>query len=260
MRTCFRDHLLAVSLLLVLAGCGAPGRQTSSENKSVVHLRPESVEEPKELAVTTGRTVILRAPMLPGARYQWFRNGQALSKEAGARRDYSISAIQLNDSGIYACLVLPPLDNYPQESAGKPWPSRTGPFVTETVILMAYTRTASGNIQWPGIPKPTPGPSGDCGPYSGYFVFYPPGQFGFEPAPSTRRKAYDPLTGNLCLNYVGSTCLDHHSGVNSIGVPNAPNKNMPLSSQYRFCVFFPPNTPMPTNYVIEIAGFLPPPS
>jgi hypothetical protein len=116
--------------------------------------------------------------------------------------------------------------------------------------------TGGGVITVYGAPVYSSGGSGTCpGKYAGYVNYTKTAADGWGWAPSTNttvHTATDTNRADTKLQYVGNY------GDNGCAQTTVTVQNPPMSPVYRFSIYFPTGTAVPTNaYPITLSGFDP---
>jgi hypothetical protein len=230
--------LTAITGLLAIAVNTTRAQSADSLDQSEF---PTITAQPVDQAVTVGSNAVLSVQAINADSYQWQSNGVAIDGQTNST--LTLQNVGVN-AGSYSCNV--------SQSGGDPVPTRTA----SLNVVIAPADVVSGvPIVVSGGPKVSNGVQGTCpGKYAGYVIYTKTIAQGWGWAPTTGATIFTAADGggrtDTTITYVG---ISYDSGCNqtSVTIPNPP-----ISTVYRFAIYFPNNVPT-TNYPIVLTGFNP---
>ena len=225
--------LAAITSLVVIAGNSVHAQTTDALDQSGF---PTITAQPVDQAVTVGSNAVLSVQAVNADSYQWLSNGVAIDGQTNS--SLTLENVGVNDAGSYSCNVA--------QSGGDAVP----------------TRAASLNVVVPNLGQPVVvfgapiaggGTQGTCpGKYAGYVNYTKTISqgWGWAPSGTVHTAADGGGRTDTKIVYLG---LSYDSGCHqtSVTIPNPP-----ISTNYRFTIYFPNNVPT-TNYPIVLTGFNP---
>lgn len=220
------------------------------------------LQQPQDQCLPLGSTATYSVVATNATSYQWMFNGTAL--DGGTNSSLVISNIALSNVGYYSAFVYDGADSVPTRSAAldvyvaggstgsSGSTSGTSGSPMRSSMMMSPMDSGGGFIVVFGGPIASGGGSGSCpGRYSGYVNYVPPSGWGYLPSTNTTTySATDTNATNTKLEYFGMYG-DVGCNLTTVTIPYPA-----YSPQYRFSVFFPSGTQVPTNaYPIILTGF-----
>jgi hypothetical protein len=193
--------------------------------------------------------------------YQWYLNNAALAGQTNS--SMTISSVGVSDVGYYSASVVKGTEVVPTRSACLNVYIASAPASGSTFKSASMSMSmgiapddlgSGGVITVFGAPVVSSGNSSGCpGPYSGFVNYTKTVSQGWGWAPSTNTTVFivtDTNRMDTKVQVMGKSG-DIYCNQSSDTIPNPP-----YSSKYRFTVYFPPNTQIPTNaYAITLTGF-----
>jgi hypothetical protein len=233
-------------------------------------LYPTISQQPLDQLVPVGGTAQYSVQAVNATAYQWYFNGTIMDGETNDT--LVVTNAQISNVGMYSALVFNNADNVPTRSAllnvyvtssstSTSTPTSTSPMQASAMLssgpaLSIDDPNGGSVIVVFGMPLLTIGGSGSCpGKYSGYVNYTKTVAQGWGWTPSTSNTVYtvtDTNATNTKLAYTGDYG-DYGCNQTTVSVPYQA-----MSPAYRFTVFFPHGTQVPTNaYPITLSGFNP---
>jgi hypothetical protein len=226
---------------------------------------PVIVQQPLDQCLALGSTATFSVVAANATGYQWLFNGNVIDGETNS--SIQISSITLDNVGLYSAFVFNGGDSVPTRSAilnvyvtsssSSSTPTSPSPMRSSSLMSSAMLSDPSGGslIVVFGAPVVSRGGGGtSCpGKYSGYVNFIPPSGWGF--LPDTNTTTYTATDTNQTITKVqyGGCYGDNACAQTTVTLPYPG-----MSPQYRFTIYFPTGTPVPTNaYPISLYGFDP---
>jgi hypothetical protein len=264
MKKCFTHGIaLAAIVGLVLA--------THAQTTPDQSLFPTILQQPVDQCVPMGAPATFAVDATNVDSYQWYCNGIVLDAETNS--SMTIPSVSTANVGYYSASVIKGAEAVPTRSAnlnayivGGSTPPITSASTPSSKTMSASTSTTSmsmstdmgsgGPITVFGLPVVSSGGSGSCpGKYSGYVNFTKSAANGWGWAPSTNTTIHTSTDTNRFDTKVQA--LGDY-GDNFCNLTTATVQSPPMSPVYRFTIYFPTNTTMPTNaYPITLSGFNP---
>lgn len=238
-------HIITLAVttgLLAIAGNTAHAQTADLVDQSEF---PTIIAQPVDQAVTVGSNAVLSVQAVNADSYQWQTNGVDI--EGQTNSTLTIENVGINSAGSYSCNV--------SQSGGDAVPTRAASLDVVVPASMAAPDgvLGGGPIVVFGGPKASNGKQGTCpGKYAGYVNYTKTISQGWGWAPSTNTTVFTASDGggrtDTSIVYLG---ISFDSGCNqtSVTIPNPP-----ISTVYRFSIYFPSNVPT-TNYPIVLTGF-----
>jgi hypothetical protein len=264
MKKCFTHGIaLAATVGLVLA--------THAQTTLDQSLFPTILQQPVDQCVPVGAPATFSVEATNVDSYQWYFNGIVLDAETNS--SMTIPSVSTANVGYYSASVIKGAEAVPTRSAnlnaytvGGSTPPLTSASTPSSKTMSASTSTTSmsmstdmgsgGPITVFGLPVVSSGGSGSCpGKYSGYVNFTKSAANGWGWAPSTNTTIHTSTDTNRFDTKVQA--LGDY-GDNFCNLTTATVQSPPMSPVYRFTIYFPTNTVVPTNaYPITLSGFDP---
>lgn len=229
---------------------------------------PTILGQPVDQCLLAGITATFSVDATNVDSYQWYRNNVALDGQTNST--LTILNISPNDVGYYFASVIKGSEIVPTRQAclnvyltslTSGLTSTLNSTLTSGTRLLTRTLSAldlggGGTITVFGAPVMSNGGSGNCpGRYSGYVNFTKPMSQGWGWVPSTNAPVHTATDGNRSdtkIQFAGAYG-DNNCGQSTVTVPNPA-----LSPVYRFSIYFPVGSQVPTNaYPITLTGFDP---
>jgi hypothetical protein len=226
---------------------------------------PTILQQPVDQCVLSGTTVTFSVVASNVDSYQWYENNTALDGQTNS--SLTIPNIGIGDVGYYFASVTKGSEAVPTRSAnlnvyivsGSGSTSPTSPGLKNKSMSMNMTMNTDlgggGMITVFGAPVVSGGGGTGCpGPFSGYVNFTKPMSqgWGFAPDTSNLHTATDENRSDTKVQYNG------YYGDGNCAQTTVTTANPPPSPTYRFTIFFPRGTAVPTNsYAITLTGFNP---
>jgi hypothetical protein len=231
-----KKHLSKLITLMTLAGLAMAARGADDADQLEF---PQILRQPIDQAIRVGSNAVFTAQATNGnLTFQWFRNGVAMDSQTNS--SLVLENVGIDDVGLYTCNV--------SKDGGESVPTRTA-------SLNVFTATAGGPITVYGSPVISSGSRGGCpGAYAGYVNYIKTVLQGWGWAPTSGTTVHTAADGttrtDTKVEYVGK---NGDSGCNQtiVTVPHPP-----LSTKYRFSIYFPNNVPT-NSYPITLVGFDP---
>ncbi len=227
---------------------------------------PVILQQPVDQCLPVGSPATFSVVASNVDSYQWYKNNATLDGQTNS--SLTIASVAISDVAYYSAAVIKGADSVPTRMANlnvytTSTSSSTTTTTTKTKLTSSTTMstmtssdlTGSGSVTVYGMPVVSSGGSGTCpGKYSGYVNFTKTSSQGWGWAPTVGAPTHTATDTNRTDTKVYFTGQYGDTGcaTNSINVAN------PVSPVYRFSVFFPTNTAVPTNaYPITLDGFDP---
>lgn len=222
---------------------------------------PVILQQPLDQCLLVGSPVTFSVIATNADTYQWYKNNTAIDGETNS--SLSISSVSTNDAGYYSAAVFKGIESVPTRMANfivYMVSSSTSSLTTtksrfgamSMSMSMSAMDAGSGSLIYYGTPVPNNGGSGSgCpGKYSGFVTFTKPPGYGWAPTSGvTNHTATDYNRSDTKVYFMGYYG-DTGCNTNSVSISN------PISPTYRFTIYFPTNTVVPTNlYPITLDGF-----
>ncbi|HWD94393.1 MAG TPA: immunoglobulin domain-containing protein [Verrucomicrobiae bacterium] len=226
---------------------------------------PTILQQPVDQCVLSGTAVTFSVVASNVDSYQWYENNTALDGQTN--NSLTIPNVGIGDVGYYFASVTKGSEAVPTRSANlnvyvvsgsTSQQASSGPKTKSMSMNMTMNTDLSGGgmITVFGAPVVSGGGSGTCpGKYSGYVNFTKTMSQGWGWTPTTTTTTHTAADGNRSdtkVQYVGS----YGDAGCAQGIVTAPST--PPSPVYRFTIYFPQGTQVPTNaYSITLTGFDP---
>lgn len=227
---------------------------------------PVILQQPVDQCLPVGSSVTFSILASNVDSYQWYKNSAPLDGQTN--NSLTIANVAVSDVAYYSAAVIKNSDSVPTRMANLNVYTTSGS--TQTTILGGKSRLAAtqsmgtmsamdlgggGVITMYGMPVTGSGGSGTCpGKYSGYVSFNKTASQGWGWAPTAGVQIHTATDNNRSdtkVYYMGQYG-DAGCSTNSVAVANPP------SPVYRFSIFFPQGSQIPTNaYPITLDGFDP---
>jgi hypothetical protein len=228
--------LAAITGLFAITGNTALAQSDDSLDQSEF---PTITAQPVDQAVSVGSNAVLSVQAINADNYQWQSNGVAM--EGQTNSTLTLENVGVDSAGSYSCNV--------SQSGGEAVPTRAA-----SLNVMAASAMCGDQIVVFGLPKVSNGTQGTCpGRYAGYINITKTIAQGWGWAPSTNTTTtFTASDGSgrtdTKITYMG---ISYDSGCHqtSVTIPNPP-----ISTVYRFSIYFPNHVPT-TNYPIILTGF-----
>lgn len=212
--------------------------KTLAGDLTATSLQPEFplvTIQPQDQMVRAGSNITLNAEAENKDGYQWVKNGKLI--EGATNGTLTIANAKIEDAGFYTCYAIKDTEVVP----------------TRTASLFVATITAGEEMTVFGLPVVSGGSYGNCpGPYAGYVNFTKTVAqgWGWKPDSNTTvHAACDGVRSDTKIQY-GGKYGDNACDQACVTLPETP-----MSTAYRFTIYFPNNVPT-TNYPITLTGFL----
>jgi hypothetical protein len=227
---------------------------------------PTITQQPLDQCVPVGTTAAFTVQAANVTGYQWYFNNTILDGQTNS--SLVVPNAQISNVGSYSALLFNGADNVPTRSAVlNVYVSSSSTSTSTSLAPMRMSSMMAGASFAPsdpngggvivvfGAPLITMGGSGSCpGKYAGYVIYTKTPSQGWGWSPSTNTTIYtatDTNQSNTKVQYVGDYG-DSGCAQTSVTVPFA------MSPVYRFGIYFPPGSQVPTNaYPITLSGFNP---
>lgn len=221
---------------------------------------PTILQQPADQCVAVGGTATYSVVATNATGYQWMFNGSAV--DGATNSSVTVSNVTLSNVGYYSAYVYNGADAVPTRSAGLDVYVTAGSTSIASSSLMKTSSMMSpmGGPLGPGgppivvygLPVASSGNSPGCpGRYSGFVNYIPSSDWGFTL--STNATSYsgtDTNQTNTKVQYVGEYG-DVGCSQTTASIPFPA-----FSPEYRFTIYFPNNSQVPTNaYPIVLNGF-----
>jgi len=225
---------------------------------------PTILQQPVDQCLPVGSPVTFSVTASNVDSYQWYKNNTAVDGQTNS--SLTIASAGINDVGYYSAAVIKGSDAVPTRmailnvyvrslSTSLTTTTKTRFSSTQSTSMMSLDMGGGGTITVYGAPIVSSGNSGSCpGRYSGYVNFTKTSSQGWGWAPSTN------TTIHIATDYNRSDTKVVYSGQYGDGGCGATSVTLgyQMSPVYRFSIYFPTNTVVPTNaYPITLDGFDP---
>jgi hypothetical protein len=223
---------------------------------------PTILQQPVDQCLPVGAAVTFSVQASNVDSYQWYCSGAALDGQTNS--SLSIASVAISNVGYYFVSVIKGSEVVPSRSAclnvyitSAPTPPAAGPgfkSASMNMSMQSFDLGSGGPITVFGAPVVSGGGSGTCpGKFAGYVNYTKTVSQGWGWAPSTNttiHTATDTNRADTKIQYCGGYG-DAGCNQTTVAVPDpAP------SPVYRFSIYFPTNTAVPTNaYPITLSGF-----
>lgn len=228
---------------------------------------PTITQQPVDACLPVGANATFSVQATNADGYQWYRNNVVIDGQTNS--SLTIPNLGISDVAYYSALVFKGSESVPTRSANLNVyvQSQSTTTTSSSTLTSSSTMTSSsmlslsdssggGSLVVYASPIFSPGGSGTCpGKYSGYVSYTKTTTDGWGWAPSTNTTVHTATDTNRTdtkLQY-GGEYGDSGCAQTTVTVPNPP-----MSPAYRFTIYFPTNTLVPTNpYPITLSGFDP---
>jgi hypothetical protein len=234
--------LVAITGLLAIAGNIAHAQTTDALDQSEF---PQITAQPVDQVVPIGSNAVFSVQAINADAYQWLRNKVAIDGQTNS--SLVIEQVGVEDAGSYSCNV--------SLNGGDAVPTRAASLsvVVASSSVVAASLPGGGPIVVFGAPIAGGGTQGTCpGSYAGYVNYTKTVSQGWGWVPSTNTTIFMASDGggrtDTIITYLGKR-TDNGCNQTSVVIPNPP-----VSTAYRFTIYFPNNVPT-TNYPIALSGF-----
>ncbi len=264
--------------LAVIAGMVLAAHAQDSLDQSQY---PAILQQPVDACLPIGATAVFSVQATNVTGYQWLFNGNSLQDQTNST--LSVPSVNVANVGYYSVAVIDGAEIVPSRSAllnvyttsgssssssttsTPSSPTRLSAMVAGGTTLVANSTTLTagaldlgggGIITVFGLPVTIGGGTGSCpGKYSGYVNFTKTASQGWGWTPSTDTTVYTASDTNQTITkvqYCGAYG-DNGCAQTSVTIPYPTG-----SPVYRFTIYFPPGSQVPTNaYPITLTGFNP---
>ena len=268
-----KSHQHAI-LLAVVAGMLLTARAQDTNDQAQF---PAILQQPVDACLPIGGTASFSVTAANVTAYQWLFNGNPLDGETNDT--LTVANLGVANVGYYSVSVINGSEVVPSRSALlNVYTSATTAVTTVTTaaspLLSAATMKASsalsvgnalgslddmnggGLVVVFGLPVLTMGGGGSCpGKYAGYVIFTKTASQGWGWSPSTNTTVYTATDTNSTITKVQYGGDYGDSGCAQTSVTFSSPAPSPV---YRFAIYFPPGSQVPTNaYPITLSGFNP---
>jgi hypothetical protein len=228
---------------------------------------PTILQQPVDQCLAVGAPATFSVVASNVDSYQWYGNNGALAGQTNS--SLTISSVGISDVGYYFASVIKGSEVVPTRSAclnvyitSAPAGGTTGTSGTKTksgsmsMSMSAMDMGGGGVVTVFGAPVVSGGGSGNCpGKYCGYVNYTKTASQGWGWSPSSNTTIYtasDTNRSDTKIQY-GGDYGDSGCAQTTVTVPYPT-----MSPAYRFSIYFPTNSSMPTNaYPITLSGFNP---
>ncbi len=235
---------------------------------------PTILQQPVDDCAAVGSSVTFSVVATNADSYQWFRNNTALDGQTNT--SFTIASVSTNDVAYYSATVSKGSEAVPTRMAGlnvymtaTPTPA---PLLSVNLSAKALSLNSmvslslgaspqfdlgdGGPVVVFGLPVTGGGGGGSCpGAYAGYVNYILPMSQGWGYLPDTNTTVHTASDQNQSNTKVQSIGYygDIGCSPNTVTVPDPT-----ISPKYRFTIFFPRGSQVPTNaYPITLTGFDP---
>jgi hypothetical protein len=229
-------------------------------------IYPTITQQPLDQLVAVGGIAQFSVQAANATAYQWYCNNTIMDGQTNDT--LVVPNAQISNVGLYSALVFNGADSVPTRSANlnvyvtssststSTSPMRASAMMSSGTLLSMGDPNGGSVIVVFGFPLQSMGGSGSCpGRYSGYVNYTKTVAQGWGWTPSSTNTVYtctDTNATNTKLGYTGDYG-DWGCNQTTVTVPYPA-----MSPAYRFTVFFPQGTQVPTNaYPITLSGFNP---
>jgi hypothetical protein len=228
---------------------------------------PTIVQQPVDACLPIGAAATFSVQATNVTAYQWLFNGNSLDGQTN--NSLTILNVNVANVGFYSVAVMNGSEIVPSRSAllnvytsSSSSSTSLSASPVRSLSMMAGGAVApldmngGGTITVFGMPVTMSGGNGNCpGKYSGYVNYTKTVSQGWGWVPMTNTTVYtasDLNQSNTKVQYVGGYG-DIACGLSSVTIPSPT-----MSPAYRFSIYFPPGSQVPTNaYPITLSGFNP---
>jgi hypothetical protein len=228
---------------------------------------PVILQQPVDQCLPVGSPATFSVVASNVDSYQWYKNNATLDGQTNS--SLTIASVAISDVAYYSAAVIKGGDAVPTRMANlnvyTTSTSSTTTITTSTKTRLTSSMTMStmtsldltggGTVTIYGAPVVSSGGSGSCpGKYSGYVNYTKTSSQGWGWVPTVGAPSHTATDTNRMDTkvYFGGQYGDSGCATNSVSVTT------PISPVYRFSIFFPTNTAVPTNvYAITLEGFDP---
>jgi hypothetical protein len=227
---------------------------------------PTILQQPVDQCVPVGSAITFSVVASNVDSYQWYDNNTALDGQTNS--SLTIPSASIGDVGYYYASVIKGSEAVPTRSAclnvyttsSSSGTTSTGSsgFKAKSMSMnmaMSGDLTGGGVITVFGAPVVSSGGAGNCpGTYSGYVNYIKPMSqgWGYAPDTSSLHTATDENRSDTKVQYGG------YYGDGNCAPTTVTIANPPPSPTYRFSIYFPRGSQVPTNsYPITLVGFNP---
>jgi hypothetical protein len=222
---------------------------------------PVILQQPVDQCVPAGTAVTFSVVASNVDTYQWYDNNTALDGQTNS--SLTIPSVGIGDVGYYFASVIKGNEAVPTRSANLnvyivSGSTSTSGSKTKSMSMNMTMQTdlgGGGTITVFGAPVVSSGGGTGCpGAYSGYVNYIKPMSqgWGFAPDTSNLHTATDTNRSDTKIQYNG------YYGDGNCAQSTVTVANPPPSPAYRFTIFFPRGSQVPTNsYSITLTGFNP---
>jgi hypothetical protein len=225
---------------------------------------PTILEQPIDQCLPVGSPATFTVVATNADSYQWYKNNVALDGQTNST--LTISSLTINDVAYYNAAVIKGSEAVPSRMANLnvyTVSAPTGTTGTKSKLLgtQSMSMMTAGDLGGGGVITVFGAPvvsgggngSGCPGAYAGYVNYVRPVSQGWGWAPTTNAPvltASDANRADTKVQTMGKSG-DMFCDQSIVNIPTPP-----YSTKYRFTIFFPPGTQVPTNaYPITLTGF-----
>ncbi len=225
---------------------------------------PTILQQPVDQCLPVGSTATFSVVASNADTYQWYKNNAVLDGQTNS--SLTIASAAISDVGYYSAAVIKGADAVPTRMAILNVYTSSGSTTTTPIIKSRFAGTQSMSLMSPmdlggggvitvfGAPVVSSGGAGGCpGAYAGYVMFSRTLSQGWGWAPTAGAPSLSAADLNRSDTkiQVGGKSGDVYCDQTIVTVPIPA-----YSPKYRFAIFFPPGTQVPTNaYPITLTGF-----
>jgi hypothetical protein len=223
---------------------------------------PTITQQPVDECVPIGATATFSVQATNVDSYQWTFNGVVLDDQTNDT--LTVANVGVTNVGFYSASVIYGMEVVPTRSANLNVYIPTLSASTPVAISISNPTSGiapaglggGGVITVFGLPVVHGGGSGSCpGKYSGYVNYIKTASQGWGWSPSTNTMVYTATDTNQTITKVQYVGMYGDNGCDQTTV-TVPSPT--ASPVYRFTIYFPTGTTVPTNaYPITLSGFNP---
>lgn len=251
---------------IVLAAMAAMALAVHAQGTNDQAQFPTILQQPVDACLPIGATATFSVQATNVTAYQWLFNGNALDGETNDT--LTVANVDVANVGFYSVAVINGSEVVPSRSA------LLNIYTTTTTLLSTVTTKLVSTLSLGGTLAPLDDPDGggiivvfgapvfsmggggSCpGKYSGYVNYTKTVSQGWGWSPATNTTVYtatDTNQTNTKIQY-GGDYGDSGCAQTSVTIPYPA-----MSPVYRFTIYFPPGSQVPTNaYPITLSGFNP---
>jgi hypothetical protein len=229
---------------------------------------PTILQQPADQCLPVGSSATFSVVATNADSYQWYKNNAALDSQTNST--LTLASLTVDDVAYYSAAVINDSGSVPTRMADLnvyTVAAKTVTTTTKTRLLSTQSLSVNslmapadlgggGVITVFGAPVMNSGGSGSCpGPFSGYVNYMRPISQGWGWAPTTNTSvlsAADLNRSDTKVQAMGKN-VDIYCDQSTVNIPTPA-----YSAKYRFTIYFPPGTQIPTNaYAITLTGFDP---